>query len=585
MTARAYPEWVVTESERQMHDDFRKFLWFIWKQLSLPPPTPVQYDIAVYIQTGQRRRMVEAFRGLGKSWITAAYVLWLLYRDPNERILVVSAGESRAVAFSVFVKRLITDIDMLRFLEPRGDRTSVQAFDVGPAAADQAPSVRSLGITGQLTGGRASTIIADDIEIPKNSATEHQREKLAEQIKEFDALLKPGGQVIYLGTPQTAQTIYGRLPERGYDIRVWPARYPEKADAYEGRLAPMLAQALESGQVKSGQPTDTRFDDLDLMEREASYGRSGFALQFMLDTSLNDANRYPLKTRDLIVMDVDRELAPVQLTWASSPELALELPNVGLNGDRYFRPMYIAKDHIPYQGKVMFVDPSGRGRDETAYCVTYMLKGMIYVRRWGGLSGGYDDTTLEALARIAKEEGVNAIHLEENFGDGMFRALFEPVLAGIYPCSIVDYRVSGQKEARILDKLEPILNQHRLVMDKTVIEKDVALAQAEPVGTVPALYYSGLYQLTHLTRDRGSLRQDDRVDVLAEAVGYWVDSVANEVKKAEQEHKEKLMEEEIRKHIALTNSWKSAKRHTGLLGGRDGLAAGLMPRKPKRRLH
>ena len=45
-----------------------------------------------------------------------------------------------------------------------------------------------------------------------------------------------------------------------------------------------------------GQPTDTlRFSDFDLLEREASYGGSGFALQFMLDTRLSDAQRYPLK--------------------------------------------------------------------------------------------------------------------------------------------------------------------------------------------------------------------------------------------------------------------------------------------------
>ena len=45
-----------------------------------------------------------------------------------------------------------------------------------------------------------------------------------------------------------------------------------------------------------GEPTDpNRFSEFDLLEREANYGRSGFALQFMLDTRLSDAKRYPLK--------------------------------------------------------------------------------------------------------------------------------------------------------------------------------------------------------------------------------------------------------------------------------------------------
>ncbi|WP_270994138.1 phage terminase large subunit, partial [Listeria seeligeri] len=96
------------------------------------------------------------------------------------------------------------------------------AFDVGPAQPDQSPSVKSVGINGQLTGSRADTIIADDIEVPKNSMTVVQREKLAELVKEFDAVLKPGGEIIYLGTPQTEESLYNKLPERGYVIRIWP---------------------------------------------------------------------------------------------------------------------------------------------------------------------------------------------------------------------------------------------------------------------------------------------------------------------------------------------------------------------------
>ena len=46
-----------------------------------------------------------------------------------------------------------------------------------------------------------------------------------------------------------------------------------------------------------GKPTDPdRFDEEDLNKRQLSYGSSGFNLQFMLDTSISDANKYPLKT-------------------------------------------------------------------------------------------------------------------------------------------------------------------------------------------------------------------------------------------------------------------------------------------------
>ena len=62
--------------------DFRKFLFIVWKTLNLPDPTPIQYDMGNYLQVGPRRCVIEAFRGIGKSWITSAYVVWLLYCDP-----------------------------------------------------------------------------------------------------------------------------------------------------------------------------------------------------------------------------------------------------------------------------------------------------------------------------------------------------------------------------------------------------------------------------------------------------------------------------------------------------------------------
>ena len=546
--ATKHPEWISNPSQEKMHDDFRAFLWYIWKCLKLPPPTDIQYDIAMYLQHGEKRRIIEAFRGVGKSWITAAYVLWLLYRDPQHRIMVVSANKERADAFSIFTKRLIEEIDILLFLRPNGGRDSNIAFDVGPALPDQAPSVKSVGITGQLTGGRANTIIADDIEVPKNSATETQRERLGELVKEFDAVIKPGGEIIYLGTPQSAQSLYNIIQTRGYNLRIRPARYTsgqdkDGTDIYGGSLADIITLPLNDDPTVALKTTEpTRFSDLDLAEREASYGKSGFALQFMLDTSLSDAHRYPLKCKDLMVLDVRKEEAPVQITWASGNQQHLDsYENVGLNGDKFYGPMYVSKEWAKWQGCVMFIDPSGRGADETAYCVTRMLNGVIYVVRWGGLVDGHGDNTLQALATIAKEESVNTIMVEANFGDGMWLKLFSPTLNAIHPCTLDEYKVMGQKEVRIIDKLEPVFNQHRLVMTPQVIDSDLKTASEN-------LSFSGIWQLTHITRDRGSLKHDDRLDVLAEAVGYWMEQVARDVKLSEQAHKNKLLDIALRQH-------------------------------------
>lgn len=526
--------------------DFRKFVFVVWQHLGLPEPTPVQYDIARYLQDAPRRAVIEAFRGVGKSWLTSAFVCWILLNDPQKKVLVVSASKERADAFSTFVKRLINEVPILQHLKPAdGQRDSVIAFDVGPATPDHSPSVKSVGITGQITGSRADVLIADDVEVPNNSATQMMRDKLSESVKEFDAILKPGGRIIYLGTPQTEMSLYNQLPERGYEIRVWPALYPElnQVIKYQGRLAPMVTLAMEKDSTLSAKPTDPkRFDEADLLERRASYGRSGFALQFMLDTSLSDGDRYPLKVSDLIVQNLNPTMAHLKVAWAAAPELTInDLPNVALTGDRYYRPMWHSDDMSEYTGAVMSIDPSGRGKDETGYSVVKALAGNLYLTAAGGISGGYEEATLEQLARLAKAHQVKYIIIEANFGDGMFTQLFKPVLGRIYPCTVEEVKHSTQKEARIIDTLEPVMSSHRLIVDQRVIQNDF--------DTAREVKYSLFYQLTRITRDRGALVHDDRLDALAIAVNYWVETMGRDNSKAADQIKSEAMDKELKKFM------------------------------------
>lgn len=527
-------------------------MFLVWQHLSLPDPTPIQFDISQYLQHGPRRRVIEAFRGIGKSWLTAAYVLWRLYINPEERILVVSASKDRADAFSVFLKRLIDEMPLLNHLRPRpGQRDSNIAFDVGPSSAHQAPSVRSVGITGQLTGGRATIIIADDVEVPKNSLTQGMRDKLGEQVKEFDAVLTPGGEIIYLGTPQTEMSLYNTLPNRGYEIRVWPARYPtqEQRTRYGARLAPCIGALLDADPGIVGRSTEPqRFSDRDLMEREFSYGRSGFAMQFMLDTAGSDTDRYPLKLSDLVIMSLNAELAPVRVCWGSGPEQVVnDLPNVGLTGDRLHRAMFLSKEFADFQGCVMAIDPAGRGSDELAYAIVAMLNGILYVLDAGGMKGGYADENLEELAKLAKRYKAKQVIVESNFGDGMFLKLLTPFLVRIHPVTTTEVRHNTQKEARIIDTLEPVMNQHRLVFDEALVRKDYENYNDHP--TDHAHKYQLLFQLTRITRERQALAHDDRLDALSMAVAYWVEQMDKDVQQNINEHKANLLDQELAKFM------------------------------------
>jgi hypothetical protein len=539
------------ELEQQVRQDFRLFLFLVWKQINLPDPTPIQYDIAKFLQHGPNKVCVQAFRGVGKSFITSAYVLWELLRDPQKKILVVSASKNRADAFSTFTLQLINEMPMLAHLKPSDtQRASRVEFDVGPAVADQSPSVRSVGITSQITGSRADIIIADDTEVANNSMTPDLREKLLERTKEFSAVLKPlpSSKIIYLGTPQTFDSIYTKLPDT-FCTRVWPARIPTEkaAEGYNGNLAPLVAKMME-GQP-AGSPVDpTRFDVEDLAEREAEYGKAGFALQFMLSTQLSDLERYPLKVRDLIVMDTMVDKAPMAVQWMPDPKREVkDLPVMTMAGDRFYLPGGVDENWSPYTGSVMAIDPSGRGKDETGYAVVKILNGFLYIRRAGGLPGGYDDATLNKLASIAKEEQVNQIIIEANFGDGMYTKLFEPVISRVYPCTTEEVKHSTQKEKRIIDTIEPLLNRHRLIIDRKVIEDDhrTVMSYDGENKFMKAL----IYQMTRITYDRGALRHDDRLDALAIALGYWVEQVNQDEKRGIANMKNRAMEDELRKYM------------------------------------
>lgn len=535
----------------RMRADFVAFLFVLWMALGLPKPTRCQIDMARKLSAGDNRRFIlQAFRGIGKSFITCAFVVWKLWNDPQLKFMIVSASKERADANSVFIKRIIDLLPFLHELKPRpGQRDSTISFDVGPASPDHSPSVKSVGITGQLTGSRADILIADDVEVPNNSATQAARDRLGELVKEFDAILKPGGTIIYLGTPQTEMTLYRELENRGYTTTIWPARYPKDwkdLENYGIRLAPMLHKELmENPEALFWAPTDPiRFDDTDLRERELSYGKGGFALQFMLNPNLSDAERYPLKLRDLIVAALDGEKAPLSYQWLPNASNALEdCPNVGLKGDRYHRYQEANSSFMAYESRILVIDPSGRGKDETGYAVLFQLNGYIYLMEWGGFRGGYDDKTLEALAKVGKKWKVNEVVIEGNFGDGMYLKLFSPVMTKTHRCAITEVKSKGQKELRIADVLEPVMGSHKLVVQESVIEDDYRSA-CNSDGQFD-VRYCGFYQLTRLTRDRGALAHDDRLDALAIGVQFFVESM----EKNSEEGSRELLGEFIEQHM------------------------------------
>ena len=516
--------------EDQLKEDFRYFLTAVWTHLALPPPTRAQLCIAEYLQHGPKRLQIQAFRGVGKSWITAAFVLWTLYNDANKKIMVVSASKDRADSFSIFCQRLILEVPWMSHLRPKNDdqRWSRVSFDVGTAAPHQAPSVKSVGITGQLTGSRADLMVLDDVEVPNNSMTELQREKLLQLVTECESILtpKPDSRIMFLGTPQTTFTVYNKLRERAYKPFVWPARYPRKVAMYDGLLAPQLEQDLENETDLTWNPTDTRFKEDDLLERESAMGRSNFMLQFMLDTSLSDAEKFPLKFADLIINPVNPETAPENIIWCSSKDnIVKELPCVGLPGDYYYSPMQVQGEWKPYSETICSVDPSGRGTDETVACFISQLNGIMYLHEIYASTDGYSDNTLLAILARCKKYKASTLLIESNFGDGMVSELFRKhAINKNVPINIEETRANVRKEDRIIDSLEPVFNQHRLVIDPKVIKWDYESGSERPTET--RFQYMLGYQISRMCREKGAVKHDDRIDALAQGVKWFTDALS-----------------------------------------------------------
>ncbi len=545
-----------------LQDDFKLFLQALWEQLDLPSPTRAQYAIADYLQHGPKRLQIQAFRGVGKSWITGAFVLWTLFKDPEKKIMIISASKERADNMSIFLQKLIIETAWLKHLQPKSDdsRWSRISFDVN-CSPHQAPSVKSVGITGQLTGSRADLMILDDIEVPGNSMTELMREKLLQLCTEAESILTPkdDSRICYLGTPQTVFTVYRKLAERSYRPFVWTARYPKrnKLSQYEGLLAPQIVEDIEAG-AEEWEPTDPdRFDDDELLEREAAMGRSNYMLQFQLDTSLSDAEKFPLKMADLIVTSVNPKEGPDSIVWCSDPRNVLkELPTVGLPGDYFYQPMQIQGEWTPYQETICSVDPSGRGSDETAAAYISHKNGFLYLHEMRAYRDGYSDNTLLDILRGCKKYGVTKLVIETNFGDGIVSELFKKHLQqtnqGI---EIEEVRANVRKEDRIIDSLEPVLNQHRLVVDRSVIEWDYS--SNKDAAPEERLLYMLFYQLSRMCREKGAVKHDDRLDCLAQGVQYFTDclsiSAAEQIKLRKRDEWNSMLEDFLDNPTASAN--------------------------------
>ena len=506
--------------------------------------TPVQLQILCYlIETSDdpvealrgARKIICGFRGVGKSTLTAITGIWWLDMDPNEKLLFISASGGFAKKITTWMLTTIRTVPWLAHLRPdtKEGRYSNIEFDVGACTLyEQSPSVRAAGIYGQVTGSRASKAIVDDCETPQTCLTQLQRERLRSGLDEVESIIKPDQacDIIYLGTPHASvESVYFFLQKnRKYDMRMWPARVPAETKPYRGLLAPLIKGRVG---IDTLQPTDTRFSDDTLTQKQLRMSPARWRLQFMLDPTQSDAEKHPLKCKDLLICTLDDDLPEVVIYEKSREYEIQDLHCAGIGEDStFYRPAFIqgtikAAD-VP---TVLVIDPSGGGTDEFAWAVLSAWGGNYYLRAIGGRRGGSSEALWLELAALSKRMNVKRVLVESNFGGlAVWEQAGKPSFQKIgYPLAFEGIRTGGtRKELRMIDTLAPVVQLHSLIVDRRVIEEDSKiLTETEEESEIA---YSFMYQYTRLTDARGCLRHDDRIDVVALGVEYFQNQAAQD---------------------------------------------------------
>ena len=228
--------------------DFLEFLW-LWNQRSALETPAIHRRIARWLmarrEAGDRRLLLMAFRGCGKSTLIGLWCAWLLLRNPSARILVVAADAPLATRMVATVRRILETHPLCAELLPDvPENWAADRFTVARPGALRDPSMLAQGISGNITGARADVIICDDVEVAGNCDTPGKRDALRERLAELEFILTPGGTILFVGTPHCEESLY-RDPKhedaflRSYrrltlpimnaaGASAWPERFPKE---------------------------------------------------------------------------------------------------------------------------------------------------------------------------------------------------------------------------------------------------------------------------------------------------------------------------------------------------------------------
>jgi hypothetical protein len=386
----------MTTSPEVTDHDFLEFL-YAWNLRAGVATPGVHRRIARWLMArhagDDRRLLLMAFRGCGKSTLIGLWCAWRLSVQPELRILVLAADHMLAARMVGTVRKIIERHPLCRHLLGGDGSWAADRFSVKRQGAIREPSMLAQGIGGNVTGARAELIVCDDVEVAGNCDTPGKREELRGRLAECEFILTPGGTILYVGTPHCAESLYMPAEEEGAYLATyrrlriplldtagrsaWPDRFPrEGIHVLRDRVGPlqfrrqMMLECASSGAarldpamiVRYGEEPDYREANgrpmLSLMGRrlvsgggfwDPAYGRPGQGDSSVLAATYSDGegNHY-LHRVAYITQNPDAQPDPAtqqcQRVAAIARELLLPVVRVETNGIGKFLPPLLRRE-------------------------------------------------------------------------------------------------------------------------------------------------------------------------------------------------------------------------------------------------
>lgn len=169
---------------------------------------PTHGPICRMLEDPSSRKLIVCPRGAFKSTICSiAYPIWLLIRDPNERILIDSEVFGNSKNYIRQIKTYL-ESEALKGLfgefKTTDDWTGARFTIAQRTKHRKEPSVWAGGVGTIRTGAHFSTIIADDLNSHKNSMTPENCDKVRNHYRYYTSLLEPDGKIVVVGTRYSA---------------------------------------------------------------------------------------------------------------------------------------------------------------------------------------------------------------------------------------------------------------------------------------------------------------------------------------------------------------------------------------------